>query len=190
MSNQDQVKTVDPKLKLALARDPRALTIIEFIKSKQTATTGVTMDQVAKHMNEKGLCSRPTTRMLLFSLLREKILKEKERRNKYFHDLVIDEGYDFEGLLEEVFLSHAENIKESIKPFENLMKDKKVITNHQVNKNPKHGLNELLLGVFVINYKPRPKDVLTHRQAIEYENRIENKMMKKGMKHSKKNTKP
>jgi hypothetical protein len=94
VSEQTKIKIKTKQLypKFELLRDPRTLTILEFIKSNENDKTGwgVTMEKVAKDMNERGICSRPTTLNLVFSLLREGILLEKKRRNKYFHDLVVN----------------------------------------------------------------------------------------------------
>ena len=135
------------------------------------------MDKVGKYMNEKGICSRPTTRLILFSLLEEGILIEKERRNTYFHDLVIDEDYSFEGLLTEVFLDRVEDLKESLRPFNILIPDKKILTNHAVTKNAK----ETLLTISIVNadkpHQEKEKEVYTPKQLEKIQLDIQNKIV-------------
>jgi hypothetical protein len=64
-------------------RNPKPfLTILEFIKSSENDKTTITMDKVAKYMNNNDkavICSRPTTLKYLCSLLKEGILLEKNR---------------------------------------------------------------------------------------------------------------
>jgi hypothetical protein len=143
--------------KYNILRNPKPfLTILEFIKSSENDKTTITMDKVAKYMNDndKGvICSRPTTLKYLSSLLAEGILLEKNRRNKYFHDLVIDENYDFLGLLEEIFLYQVERLNELLQPFQILVKDKKIVISHDMDRG--HGeishLSELSLSVSIID---------------------------------------
>jgi hypothetical protein len=149
-SDQTETKTKSKtQTKIPLLRNTRVLTILEFIKSNEN-DTGVTMDKVAKYMNEQGICSRPTTLNLLFLLLQEGILLEKKRRNTYFHDLVVNKNYHFEALLAEIFKGHVEEIKESLKPFETLIKDKKIKINYKMDE------KELSLSISIL--QPYQKD--------------------------------
>jgi len=126
----------------------RAIAILDFIKEKEIEgdQVRITKDKVAKYMNEKGICSRPTTLNLLTFFLEEGILLEKQRRNKYAHNLVVNKDFDYQGLFEELILYYFNYMEESLKPFESLIKNKKI--KYKIDKKSK---GELIAWIQMFN---------------------------------------
>ena len=107
-----------------LIDDIKALFILAYIKENENDETGITKDNVAKYMHEKGICSRPTTLRIIEALLAEKILLDKRTRKNVFHDLVVSEEIPFDDLLKKSLKKHIEDVEQALKPFEILTKHK------------------------------------------------------------------
>jgi hypothetical protein len=93
-------------------------------------------------MNEKGVCSRPTTLKIIDSLLQAGILSDKGRGARNSSDIVVSKGYDFEGLMRQSFEHHIQEIQKSIKPFEGLID--KAILKYKVHKDANEKTQDLL----------------------------------------------
>lgn len=101
-----------------------ALIILAYIKENESDEVGITKDNVAKYMHDKGFCSRPTTLRLIDSLLAEEILLDKRTRKNVFHDLVISGEINFDDLLKESLDLYVKEVEKSLKPLEALTKYK------------------------------------------------------------------
>jgi hypothetical protein len=104
-----------------LVENMTIITILAYIKENEKERIGLSKDSVAKAMNEKGVCSRPTTLKIIDSLLDQEILLDQGRGVRNSSDLVISKDFDFEGLMKESFKKHVEKLEKEIKPFGSLI---------------------------------------------------------------------
>jgi hypothetical protein len=130
------------ELEERLVKNMTIITILAFIKENENEKIGLSKDSVAKAMNEKGVCSRPTTLKIIDSLLQAGILSDKGRGARNSSDIVVSKGYDFEGLMRQSFEHHIHEIQKSIKPFESLID--KAILKYKVHKDTNEKTQDLL----------------------------------------------
>jgi hypothetical protein len=104
-----------------LVKNMTIITILAFIKENENDRIGLSKDSVAKAMNERDVCSRPTTLKIIDSLLQAGILLDKGRGVRNSSDIVVNKDFDFEGLMRQSFKDHYEKLKKDIDPFRSLI---------------------------------------------------------------------
>lgn len=127
-----------------LVENMTIITILAFIKENENDKIGLSKDRVAKAMNEKDVCSRPTTLKIIDSLLQAGVLLDKGRGVRNSSDIVVSKDFPFEGLMRESFIEHVKKLEKSNEPFKNLID--KGILDHKVKKDSK-GKAKILLDV-------------------------------------------
>jgi hypothetical protein len=125
---------VPSSLKEKIIEDMAMITILAFIKDRQNERMEISKDTVAKYMNEKEICSRPTTLKLIDSLLQADILLDRGRGRRNSSDLVVNETFPFEELMQESFDNYIKRAEKGLEPFATLIK--KNIIKHK-RKDPK-----------------------------------------------------
>ena len=112
---------IPSSLKAKIIEDMETITILSFIKEKENDRVEISKDSVARYMNEKKICSRPTTLKLIDSLLQAEILLDRGRGRKNSSDLVVNRDFPYEELMQESFMDHYKELQKSLKPFKSLI---------------------------------------------------------------------
>lgn len=89
--------------------------IIEYLRKNPNST----IDKVAKHLQQEGICSRLTTLSIIEQLLVLGMLRD-DRRGRYFHSLRYDENFDFRGLAASIL---KRDIKQTLNIFDRFVFD-------------------------------------------------------------------
>jgi hypothetical protein len=127
---------ITSSLKEKIIKDMATVTILSFIKEKENDRMEISKDTVAKYMSDKEICSRPTTLKLIDSLLQAEILLDRGRGRRNSSDLVVNNDFDYEGLMKDSFDNYIKQVKKSIEPYSPLIK-KGVIKLDKMRKDPK-----------------------------------------------------
>jgi len=114
------------KLREKIIEDMQTITILSFIKEKENDRMEISKDSVARYMNEKKICSRPTTLKLIDSLLQAGILLDRGRGRKNSNDLVVNKDFPYDKLMQESFTHHVKELQKQMEPFKGLI-DKGII---------------------------------------------------------------
>jgi hypothetical protein len=78
-----------------LMLDKQTISILKYIRNNLAHANLITKEQVAKYMDEKQICSRPTTLKIIQRLLDHKIIMNDKQRDNTFSRLIIDPSFDF-----------------------------------------------------------------------------------------------
>ena len=120
-----------------------AIAILTFIKEHETDKIGISKDMVAKFMNERDICSRPTTLKIIDSLMQAGLLLDQGRKRKNSSDLVVSKDFNFKKLMQSSVGQYLNKLEESIKPLKYLI-DEDILTD-KVTKTK--GKTQILLDV-------------------------------------------
>jgi hypothetical protein len=116
---------------------------LSFIKEKENDRMETSKEIVAKFMNEKEICSRPTTLKIIDSLLQADILKDRGgRRNS--SDLIVNKEFKYEEFMDTSFKERLKELQKSISPFKDLIENGTIKT--KVTKNTK-GQHQVLIDL-------------------------------------------
>ncbi len=102
------LKADDELKKLILQKD--AFSILKYIRNNQVHASSITKEEIARYMDEKQICSRPTTLKLIQRLLDNKIILNDKRRDNTFSSLIINPSFDFRGLVSTMLKSDVNEI--------------------------------------------------------------------------------
>ena len=91
---------ISDALKKKLTEDMAAIAILQYVKDNER---GMSKDRVAREMHERNICSRPTTLKIIDSLIQAEILKNRGGTRKKTNDLVVNEAFQFEEIMQESF---------------------------------------------------------------------------------------
>jgi hypothetical protein len=117
---------IPSNLKEKIIQDMVTITILSFIKEEEREREEVSKDRVAKYMNEKRICSRPTTLKIIDSLLQAEILLDRGRGKRNSSDLVVNKDFPYDKLMQESFTHHVKEREKQMEPFKGLI-DKGII---------------------------------------------------------------
>jgi len=124
---------ISDALKKKLTEDMAAIAILQYVKDNER---GMSKDRVAREMHERNICSRPTTLKIIDSLIQAEILKNRGGTRKKTNDLVVNEAFQFEEIMQESFDNYIKQAEKSLEPFATLIK-KNIIKQHKARKDPK-----------------------------------------------------
>lgn len=80
---------------LNLLLDKQTIEILKYIRNSQAHDTLITKEAIAKHMDEKAICSRPTTLKIIQRLLDNEIIKNDKKKDNTFSRLIINPEIDW-----------------------------------------------------------------------------------------------
>jgi hypothetical protein len=106
----------DELKKLILQKD--AFSILKYIRV-QVHASSITKEEISRYMDEKQICSRPTTLKLIQRLLDNKIILNDKKRDNTFSSLVINPSFDFGEIEKDLFTTFIKEIQQHFADFNN-----------------------------------------------------------------------
>jgi tetratricopeptide (TPR) repeat protein len=125
MVNDVRTEVSDIIIKMALDKNRQLIPLLMFVKEHENDEKGISREKVVKHMQKEDLSSRITTLNMINALLQEEILIDKKTKN-YESNLKINPKFDFSRLLLDAIHFQLQDLQNALKPFEKIIKDKKV----------------------------------------------------------------
>jgi predicted transcriptional regulator len=107
----------DELKKLILDKD--AFSILKYIRNNQAHASSITKEEISRYMDEKQICSRPTTLKLIQRLLDHKIILNDKKRDNTFSSLVINPTFDFKTIEMELLTAFIKQIQQHFQDFNN-----------------------------------------------------------------------
>jgi predicted transcriptional regulator len=105
----------DELKKLILQKD--AFSILKYIRNNQVHASSITKEEISRYMDEKQICSRPTTLKLIQRLLDHKIILNDKKRDNTFSSLVINPSFDFGAIEKDLFSTFIKEIQQHFADF-------------------------------------------------------------------------
>ncbi|MGI0034008.1 MAG: hypothetical protein ACRD97_12165 [Nitrososphaeraceae archaeon] len=127
-------KYTDVIKRMVLERNRQLLALLMFIKKHENDEKGISRQKIANYMNAEDLSSRITTLNMINSLIQERVLIDDKSKN-YQSNLKINPEFDFYSLLMESIYYQFKGMEKVLKPFEPLIKNKKIKIDFKRQKN-------------------------------------------------------
>ncbi len=108
-------KEYDDEHKLIM--ENQTISILKYIRDNQ-ADNSITKGQIVRYMDEKQICSRPTTLKLIQRLLDHKILLNDKKRDNTFSSLTINPHFDFKTIEMDLLTHSIKGIKQHFLDFD------------------------------------------------------------------------
>lgn len=122
-------------LRKRLIEDMATISILQYIKNNEDNPRTMSKDRVAREMHEKNICSRSTTLKIIDSLIQAEIVKDREDGRRNVNNLIINETFQFEEIMQQSFDNYIKEVAEEAEPFAILIK--KGIINQKGKKDSK-----------------------------------------------------
>ena len=92
--------------------DKQTIEILRYIRNSQAHDTLITKEAIAKHMDEKAICSRPTTLKIIQRLLDNKIIKNDKKKDNTFSRLIINPEIDWRVIEKDLLVTYIKEIQQ------------------------------------------------------------------------------
>jgi hypothetical protein len=103
--------------------EKQTLNILKYLRDKQVHDVSVTKEEIARHLDERGISSRPTTLKIVQRLLDHKIILNVKERDNTFSRLIINPSFDWRAIEIDLLTSFVKGIQTHFVDFNNETKD-------------------------------------------------------------------